>query len=187
MPDAHDEGGPVEPNALGNRCPSINGTRSRQARWRGRVAQVHLEALRKVERLGEEQRAVGTAANFSLCAWTFGERQSLTRRSLRWWLPSEAWITPEPGVERRTVDVLARRLEYCPPERYAVVQPAAVQITYWSQGRHTWIVSPALLPSRCWRQVLRSAPSLGPPWPITIRSTSSGGRPSSAPTIRPAR
>jgi hypothetical protein len=37
----------VEPNAL------------------GRVAQVHLEALRNVERLGEEQRAVETAANFS--------------------------------------------------------------------------------------------------------------------------
>jgi hypothetical protein len=33
--------------------------------WRGRVAQVHLDALCKIERLGEEQRAVGTATNFS--------------------------------------------------------------------------------------------------------------------------
>jgi hypothetical protein len=37
--------------------------------WRGRVAQVHLEALRKFGRLGQEQRGVETAANFSRGAW----------------------------------------------------------------------------------------------------------------------
>jgi hypothetical protein len=50
--------------------------------WLGRVAQAHLETLRKVERLGEGQCAVGTAANFSRGAWcqSCWERQGLPRR-----------------------------------------------------------------------------------------------------------
>jgi hypothetical protein len=63
----------------------------RPASWRGRVAQVQLEALRKVERLGEEQHALGTGANLSRGAecYLYWQHQGLTRRRLHRWLPPE--------------------------------------------------------------------------------------------------